>query len=323
MTLRLVGTCPVCERQQKVTPAGAMVHHGFRRPGTGSIHGDCFGVGFKAYELSSEGCAAYQEMLASWLQGAEMQLARYRSRPEKINTEPNFRGQIATYHRDDPDREKRHRYEKTLEDAIRRAQYMIGEFRREDQRMLRLIQAWAPAPLLEIDEEGLTPAKREERAERKAERDAKRAEKDRKRHELQKKRNERFARKATTLLFFFDEFERLRAMPPSSERTAYARDLIFESQKKKYGLSYPHDLFFGPDDGYGNRMRGPWGRGTVEHAQRTLLDLGLAREEQIHGRPFFEVIPVYRSHGNKIQVPEPNGPADEVLDTVAHMAPPT
>lgn len=58
-TTRYLGTCPVCTAEQKLTTDMRMVHHGFKRPGDGSIHGDCFGVHYPAYELSCEGTKAY------------------------------------------------------------------------------------------------------------------------------------------------------------------------------------------------------------------------------------------------------------------------
>ncbi len=324
MTTRLIGTCPICERQQKVTPAGAMVHHGFRRPGRGHIIGDCFGVGYKAYELSTAGCQAYKVHLAEWRQLEERYLERLKDRPETISTEPNFRGQIATYHRDSPDREMRLYYERTLENAIRGVQYTIQELERSDIRMSRLIQAWAPAPLVEIDEEGLTPAKREERVARKAEKDTKRAEKDAKRQAHRAKVNERLARKSIELLFFYNEFERLARQPPSAARDAYARDLIFEMSKKKYNIRYPYALWMGPDDGTGGHIPGPWGDRVVELASHTLVDLGVGKQQE-HRRGAFwaDPIPVYKSSGNKIRVPELDRPAEEVLEDIAHMPKPS
>lgn len=43
------GECQVCARKQCLTGGGALVHHGYRRPGYGSIVGDCFGVGHLPY----------------------------------------------------------------------------------------------------------------------------------------------------------------------------------------------------------------------------------------------------------------------------------
>lgn len=321
MTTRLVGTCPVCERQQKVTPGGAMVHHGYVRPGTGSIHGDCFGVGYPAYQLSTKGCEAYRKFLAEWRAGQEARLRRLYDRPEEVTYQPSPYSTAKTYRRDADTPEERRRYDSTLVQLIQQTEYTIKDLDRSDRRMVRLIEQWAPAPLVEIDEEGLTPAKREERATRKTERDTKRSEKDQKKRELSVKRNERIARKATTLLFFFDEFERLAQLPPSAARLAYARDLLFEAAKKKHGISYPRDMWMGPDDGVGNRIPGPWGRDADKHAERTLVALGVAKLEKHQHGDYVTLLPVYSSQGNKISVPEP-GPTDEVLAWVASRRPP-
>jgi hypothetical protein len=58
------GTCPVCFRRQKLAPKSkfgsdrsrpGMVLHGYERPGFGFIDGNCSGVGWPPFELSSEG----------------------------------------------------------------------------------------------------------------------------------------------------------------------------------------------------------------------------------------------------------------------------
>lgn len=48
------GECQVCARKQCLTGGGALVHHGYRRPGYGSIVGDCFGVGHLPYPKTDE-----------------------------------------------------------------------------------------------------------------------------------------------------------------------------------------------------------------------------------------------------------------------------
>jgi hypothetical protein len=52
------GTCPVCSGNFKRNSPG-LVHHGYTRPGTGFIHGDCFGVGYLPWELSPQGAQDY------------------------------------------------------------------------------------------------------------------------------------------------------------------------------------------------------------------------------------------------------------------------
>lgn len=316
MTIRLVGTCPVCEAQQKVTPGGTMVHHGYRRPGTGFIHGDCPGVRHKAYELSSEGCEYYRDLCAKTKEGQEEWLRELRSRPVTIDRWSEFKKQTFTYRRDSTDPQEQYSYEQELRSKIQGAEYRIRGLDGDMARMTALIERWAPAPLIEIDEEGFTPKKREERAERKAERDAKRAEKKRKRAELAVRRNKTLARKATTLLFFFEEFEKLAQQPPSPARNAYARDLLFEIQKKKYNLNYPHALWHGPDDGYGNHTPGPWGDAVLKHAKQTLVTLGLAQVHHHQHGDYVSVDQIHSSRGSKIRVPEPTEDALEIIATM-------
>jgi hypothetical protein len=57
------GTCGVCEQNVKMRDDQRLVHHGFQRPGDGMIHGDCFGVGYRPHELSSEAASDFVEKL--------------------------------------------------------------------------------------------------------------------------------------------------------------------------------------------------------------------------------------------------------------------
>ncbi len=83
-----VGSCPICDRLQKLekkrTRSGhpVMVHHGYKRPGTGYIYGDCFGVGYPPYELSAEGCEAYLVQLAEWIKRQKERVANIKARQE-------------------------------------------------------------------------------------------------------------------------------------------------------------------------------------------------------------------------------------------------
>jgi len=53
-----IGTCAICFHEQ-VVRGDQMVLHGYQRPGHGYIIGNCFGVGYKPYELSADACVAY------------------------------------------------------------------------------------------------------------------------------------------------------------------------------------------------------------------------------------------------------------------------
>lgn len=74
-TVTILGTCGVCEREIAVQD-GKLVHHGYRRPGDGQIHGDCFAVGYEPYERSTEASVAYQKMVAASIPGMQARLSR-------------------------------------------------------------------------------------------------------------------------------------------------------------------------------------------------------------------------------------------------------
>lgn len=54
MPIRTVGTCQVCEAQQKLQPGGTLVLHGYRRPGYGSVEGRCPGAHHRPWEVAHE-----------------------------------------------------------------------------------------------------------------------------------------------------------------------------------------------------------------------------------------------------------------------------
>lgn len=59
-TRESTGSCPVCFSNIKLATDGEkMVLHGYRRPGTGTTQGSCFGVGYPAFELDVKGTKDY------------------------------------------------------------------------------------------------------------------------------------------------------------------------------------------------------------------------------------------------------------------------
>lgn len=56
------GTCGICRNVQKLKNE-KLVLHGYSRPGYGWIEGKCFGVGYKAWELSKESGVDYLKRL--------------------------------------------------------------------------------------------------------------------------------------------------------------------------------------------------------------------------------------------------------------------
>jgi hypothetical protein len=74
---RSVGTCQICEGSYRLT-GGVLAHHGFKRPGSGRIIGDCAGAGELPYEVSCDACASYKASLEAHLPGVQQLLEQLR-----------------------------------------------------------------------------------------------------------------------------------------------------------------------------------------------------------------------------------------------------
>ena len=72
---KYIGTCGVCGRSIKVRN-GKLVHHGYSRPGTGFIEGDCFAVGAEPYERSLTATTAYRALIQAKLDNEVSFLAK-------------------------------------------------------------------------------------------------------------------------------------------------------------------------------------------------------------------------------------------------------
>jgi hypothetical protein len=69
-----IKTCPCCFGEYVAKPG--MVHHGYTRPGDGTIYGDCFGVSYLPYEESCEGTIALSDALQNRLPAMKSYLAK-------------------------------------------------------------------------------------------------------------------------------------------------------------------------------------------------------------------------------------------------------
>ena len=58
-TLEGTGTCPVCGRNVKIDERFRIVNHGYEVQ-YHSFQGGCYGVGYRAWEVSTEGSVAFQ-----------------------------------------------------------------------------------------------------------------------------------------------------------------------------------------------------------------------------------------------------------------------
>lgn len=173
VSTRFIGSCPVCEGEFKLTEAPhEMVLHGYKRPGDGHAHGQCFGVGAKPYELSAEGCEHYKAYLIKLLEGCEKHLAKLEAGEIKeYPWERRSTGRIEWVYVPDL------RFDDCHRRAVSETKYRVGNYKAGIERMERLIAAWKPAPVRTIEEAtaALAAAAEVRKGEREAARAAKRA----------------------------------------------------------------------------------------------------------------------------------------------------
>lgn len=140
------GTCPVCFRPIKL-PQGVMALHGYERPGTGYIHGECFGVRYKPFEVSPEGTKDY----IVYLEGIEKDVQKTLDflNSDKVVTlhvpkgGPWARPGAGTeaISPSDP------RWSDALKGAITSNERKIKFFKDEIEVMRARVRAWKPKPL--------------------------------------------------------------------------------------------------------------------------------------------------------------------------------
>lgn len=167
-SLRYVGFCPVCERDIKVL-RGTLVHHGYRRPGHGEIVGDCPGVGYQPFELSTDAAQAYRDGLLREGRDLERMLREAPSLTE-ITEYSRLRGSSIVYTRDDPS------FPRRLEAYTRGLRMKQEHVSVEVARMDRLIADWKPKALTEVNEEQEHRTRETKRDERQAQLQSKREE---------------------------------------------------------------------------------------------------------------------------------------------------
>lgn len=152
-------TCPVCFGMFKLVPKTkkgkdktmpGMVLHGYKRPGTGWIEGNCFGQDWPPFELSSEGTQA-------WLRHLEVFEKRQRDHVARLKT-----GQVTEFSAGDgtikdgkfvPSTILRKsemdpkEWEKLYKKEIKEAEDTLSRIEFECDRLRKLIAAWKPEPL--------------------------------------------------------------------------------------------------------------------------------------------------------------------------------
>lgn len=260
---RYLGCCQICEAEQKLTADRKMVHHGYQRPGHGSIVGDCYGVGELPYELSRDLLPTYQVGLENALRGKREYQARLESGAVLELTVEKFRSSNRRHEMttitmaDDP---IAFRY--ALDSKKSEVRYAIQALEREVSRVQKRHDEWPGVRPVRTIEERAAEEKAAKEA-RAAERAAARATRDAKKAATKAKQDALAARRAFIVKDLRERFEALAnvefGVMSVAERQRQARKLAEKLKAKKYAWLWWHEL--GCDDalvalGLAERMQG-------------------------------------------------------------------
>lgn len=166
------GTCAVCEgryRTQQKNGKWAMVHHGYRRPGDGVIHGDCFAVGREPYEISCDATRDYRAEMTNLLESIQRSLDRLRTgqttelwheftltiQGPSLRSEHWLRvvreARLLRVTSQEVTPEWQQLWQQAVEDTISATELRIKFCRGEIDRCNRLIDAWQPRELTPVE----------------------------------------------------------------------------------------------------------------------------------------------------------------------------
>jgi hypothetical protein len=254
---RHVGNCQICEGDQKLHAGLRMVHHGYRRPGDGFIHGDCPGVDEEPYEVS---CA----LIATHKSALQVRLVHLRARLADIQA-----SRVSWFFRGDRAGRALDEYAVGVTEPYRFARGE-GSIRQTEVTIARFtarIAAWRPQPVRTIEE--MRRAAELELAAKRAERDAAKAARAAKKAATAAKQAALAARRQTVVDGLVASLQALADQPASPERDAAARE-IWESVKysKKYQWLWLHELL-------------------KQGAEGPTLALGLTRRDPQSGRVLY------------------------------------
>jgi hypothetical protein len=138
------GTCGVCELNVKMTPEKKLVHHGYRRPGHGSIEGDCFGVGKPPHELSPEAAEGWLDVLRRELRGLRLYLQQLtEGEVEEVpKSAYDFRAGMV--------RKGQEGWDRALEMEIDSTRTRLRHVEGEEARFSKKVGTWEPDELPEV-----------------------------------------------------------------------------------------------------------------------------------------------------------------------------
>jgi len=234
---RLLGTCPICEGSFKLTSTEKLVHHGFKRPGDGVIHGDCFAVDYPPYEVSCEVTKVYRSSIETFLQNVNKTIAQYKANEIKHFVKFNLYSRKTVEFVlgvTDP-----YVWERECESQIRELEFRARGLSNEIARLTRLIDNWEPRDIQTVMEEK-AKNERATREAKAAELEAKRTEKATKEAAKKARKTALEAKRANIKANFVKSFEDLSKEPESHERTLKAYKLV--DKFKKINFMWWRDL---------------------------------------------------------------------------------
>ncbi len=160
---RFVGKCGVCEGDFKLTHASKhpsvesegfrLVHHGYKRPGDGEIHGDCFAVGMAPYEISTDATEQYLHLVEQQLANQMQHLVRLESGAVTELRKQISRGTWGAPEFKTLTPADGWEFKDELRARIGETRYRITNLQREARRLERLINQWVRRPVRTIEEE--------------------------------------------------------------------------------------------------------------------------------------------------------------------------
>lgn len=118
--------CQICECQQ-ATRNGRMVHHGYKRPGDGYQHGDCYGVGHAPYP-ATDALEAYRRALVGRTQTLNRlidDLTLVASLPDRVGRRQNKR--TIQVNRGDAGRYDSHEWVRSFEELLKARQFELNQ----------------------------------------------------------------------------------------------------------------------------------------------------------------------------------------------------
>ena len=247
---RYVGNCQICEGDQKLH-AGGMVHHGYRRPGDGFIHGDCPGVGHVPYEVSCDLVKEHIVDLGRFIKDKQDWLRRLQGGEVTELHVEEYRGagrrELVRVVAGTAEADKHDLsygctlWERALRGAVRKAESLIRQAADDVVRCERRVAAWAPRPVRTVEEE----VRKEQvaRADRQAAKDAARAAKAAKKAATAAKQASLAARRQAVVEGLVGALRALAEQPASPERDVAARKVWADvTHSKKYPWLWIHDL---------------------------------------------------------------------------------